>query len=293
MAALTIQDLAGQFHDRIGIEDAGGIGCRDREIRTNRLQPLDPLSRGARCRPGAIPFLQPEGVIRLSSLSESLRNNIIQSLVLSGAPCLLLVSAFSIPPFLNRLSRRFHLPVLASSLGGAHLESRLTGLLREHRDGFKRVHGCLAVASGIGVLIIGDSGMGKTTAALCLAEEKGGAWVADDAVDLSRRGDAIRGRSPAIIRGLVAVRGRGIVRASGLVSRMRIRKKAPVDGVVRLVRRAEERDAAWPGIVKQGEACRILGVERPFCALIVGEGEPVYRRIAGWAASLNSGGRES
>ncbi len=147
-----------------------------------------------------------------------------------------------------------------------------------------------AVASGIGVLIIGDSGMGKTTAALCLAEEKGGAWVADDAVDLSRRGDAIRGRSPAIIRGLVAVRGRGIVRASGLVSRMRIRKKAPVDGVVRLVRRAEERDAAWPGIVKQGEACRILGVERPFCALIVGEGEPVYRRIAGWAA--RSFGRE-
>ncbi|NPU85685.1 MAG: hypothetical protein HPY65_14510 [Syntrophaceae bacterium] len=293
MAVLTIQDLAERYRGRLGIEDAGGIGRRNRPVRTNRLQMVDPLFRGRSHRSGSIPFLQPEGLIQLSRLPDSLRNALFQSLVRSGASCLFLASAFSIPPYLAGLSRRFHLPVMASSLAGVHLESRFTGLVREHRQGIKRVHGCLVVVSGTGILITGESGTGKTTAALHLAEEKGGSWVADDAVDLSRHGASIRGRAPGSIRGLVAVPGLGIVAASGLIPRSHIRKEAPVDGVVRLIRPAEEPDAGWAGIEIQGEKCRVLGVERPFRILPLADGEPMHSRIAGWAASINSGGMGS
>jgi len=225
----------------------------------------------------------------LASRSAPRRQDLFQSLVRSGAPCLLLVASSSIPPFLTGLSRRFRFPVLASSLEAPLLESRLTGLLREHRDGIRRVHGCLAVTAGAGILITGESGAGKTTAALRLAGETGGAWVADDAVELVRREGTLCGRAPACIRGLVAAPGRGVIRAAGLLPRSRIREEAPVDGVVRLEHRTGERDAAWPGIAETGGTCRILGVERPFCVLGVEGDEPVERRIAGWAASLNSG----
>lgn len=290
MAALTIRDLAGPFHQRLGIEDAGGIVCRNREIRTGRLRMLDPLSRGEPHHPGTIPILQPEGLAQLSGLSKSLREALFQSLVRGGAPCLLLSSAFSIPPFLMGLSRRFRLPVLASSLEGAHLESRFKGLVREQCDGITRVHGCLVIVSGIGILITGEPGTGKTTAALRLAERAGGAWVADDAVDLSRRGEGLYGRAPGRIRGLAAVPGRGIVRVSRLIPGVPIRKEAPVHGVVRLVRRDEERDGGSSGTGKRRDVHRILGLERPFCELMVREEGPAHHRIAGWAASLDSGG---
>ncbi len=290
MAALTIRDLAGPFHNLLGIEAAGGIGCRNRQIRTGRLRMLDPLSRGEPHHPGTIPILQPEGLAQLSGLSKSLKGALFRSLVRGGAPCLLLSSALSIPPFLKGLSRRFRLPVLASSLEGAHLESRFKGLVREHCDGIKRIHGCLVVVSGIGILITGEHGTGKTTTALRLAEWEGGAWVADDAVDLSRRGDAVYGRAPGRIRGLAAVPGRGIVRVSRLIPGVRIREEAPVGGVVRLVRREGERDGEWSGTGERCDAYRVLGLERPFCELAVQEGEPAHHRIAGWAATLDSGG---
>ncbi len=287
MAAWTSQDLTVRFRARLGLRDACALGCRRRPVRTGRLMAVDPRSRTAPRRPAAIPFLDPEGLARLANRPRHLRETLLQGLVRSGAPCLLLAPAISIPPFLSRLSRRFRLPVLASSLDPRHLESRLTGLLREHRDGMTRVHGCLAVTAGRGILITGESGTGKTTAALRLAGEPGGAWVADDMVDLVHRDGTLRGRAPARIRGLVAVPGRGITRTAGLLPALRIRPETAVDGVARLVTR-EEGIASGPGMAASGATCRILGVERPCCVFRVDEGEPVEHRIAAWAASLGS-----
>jgi HPr kinase/phosphorylase len=253
---------------------------------------VDPRFRTAPRRPAAIPVLDPEGLERLANRPRHLRKTLLQSLVRSGAPCLLLAPALTIPPFLGRLSRRFRLPVLASSLDPRHLESRLTGLIREYRDGMTRVHGCLAVTAGRGILITGESGTGKTTAALRLAGEPGGAWVADDMVDLVRRDGTLRGRAPARISGLVAVPGRGITRAAGLFHSSRILPEAEVDGVARLVTRTEEGIIGGPGMAESGTTCRILGLERPCRVFRVDEGEPVERRIAAWATSLCSGRME-
>lgn len=63
---------------------------------------------------------------------------------------------------------------------------------------------------GIGVLLSGDSGSGKSDAVLGLLD-RGHRLIADDAVELYRHGRHLRGRCPASLRGLVAIRGLGIL----------------------------------------------------------------------------------
>jgi HPr kinase/phosphorylase len=291
MAAWTTQDVAGQLRGRLDLGDACGMDSGGRPFRTGRLQPVDPLAGGLALDPSAVPFLTRDGLGILSERPGPLRGNLFRTLAHSGVPCLLLTATPTIPPFLKRLSRRFGLPVLASPLEAPCVESRLTGMLRECRDGRKRVHGCLAVTAGVGILITGESGAGKTRAALGLAAGEDGAWVADDAVDLLRQGESLRGRAPASIRGLVALRGRGIVQVTELLSPSRIREEASIDGVV-LLRQADERGAGWPEAGPSGETCRILGLKRPFRILCMEEGDPAGSRIARWAGSLRPGREE-
>lgn len=78
-----------------------------------------------------------------------------------------------------------------------------------------QVHGTCVVLAEIGVLLCGPSGSGKSDLALRLVD--GGArLVADDRVDLERRGNAIWATSPGKIAGLLEVRGIGIVHLDGV-----------------------------------------------------------------------------
>lgn len=78
------------------------------------------------------------------------------------------------------------------------------------------VHGVLVAVSGLGVLITGDSGIGKTSCGLDLVS-RGGLWVADDAVVLEARGGALYGRGHERTRELIAVRDQGILEVRSLL----------------------------------------------------------------------------
>jgi len=73
------------------------------------------------------------------------------------------------------------------------------------------LHGSAVAFAGRGVLILGGSGTGKSTLALELVG-RGAALVADDRVELERRGGALIASAPAALAGLIEVRGVGIVR---------------------------------------------------------------------------------
>jgi HPr kinase/phosphorylase len=73
------------------------------------------------------------------------------------------------------------------------------------------LHGSAVAFSGRGVLILGGSGSGKSALALALLG-RGAALVADDRVELARRGGALIASAPAALAGLIEVRGVGIIR---------------------------------------------------------------------------------
>lgn len=128
-----------------------------------------------------------------------------------GLPCLVITRALRIPPSLAQACRRYGVPLLRTGLDTAAFVGELTNYLEDRLAPVTRVHGVLVDIYGLGVLIQGDSGIGKSECALELLK-RGHILVADDVVEVQqRRGDVLTGRCPERLRHYMEVRGLGIL----------------------------------------------------------------------------------
>jgi len=104
--------------------------------------------------------------------------------------CIALAGAKKIPEYLINVSKYSSTMIFSSIYDEYHLESRLIGLLREKTEKETSLSGGLIVLEGMGILMTGDSGVGKTTCALELVR-RGCRWVADDVVFVKKKGDGL------------------------------------------------------------------------------------------------------
>lgn len=101
------------------------------------------------------------------------------------------------------------------------------------------IHGCLVQWEGTGILLAGDSGVGKTTCALEISK-RGGSWIADDIVVLNCLPDqAISGQAHEKIRNLVHLRAEGVIDIRSLHP-IRIAGETRVDIVIELTKKLEK-----------------------------------------------------
>ena len=197
------------------------------------------------------------------------RNSRLSPLLSRNISCVAVAEAQGIPDFFRQFSERAGTPVFSSRYDASLLGSRLIGLIMERGGRRTMAHGVLVQVLGLGVLIRGESGIGKTACSLDLVE-RGGIWVADDAVVLEGRGAVLYGRGHEKTRKWIAPRGRGIVRAEVLVGSEAIREEARVDLIVDFVRNSGK---DW-AVEENGRrsVCRIVGVALP-CRRIVAGGD--------------------
>ena len=194
----------------------------------------------------------------------------------------LALSAQRITVFLRQFSERTEMPIFSSCYDDSLLHSRLTGLLRERGERQVMVHGVLVRVWGLGVLLLGESGIGKTACGLALMG-KGNRWVADDAVVLEGRGDAVYGRGHQRTAGRIAVRGREVLRAADLLGAGRLLQETRVDALIRLVR-GTERNA-----VQEGESFQeMVGVSLR-CRDLAADADPrrMAERVTGYVRRLS------
>jgi HPr kinase/phosphorylase len=130
-------------------------------------------------------------------------------------------------------------------------------------------HGDLLDIFAIGVLILGDSGSGKSECALELVH-RGHRLVADDVVEIYRLRDAdLIGQAPESVRGLMEVRGLGLISIEQLFGVVAVRDSKPIDLVVRLV---GEREGDADRLGMSETATEILGIRRPSLTVPVAPG---------------------
>jgi serine kinase of HPr protein (carbohydrate metabolism regulator) len=170
---------------------------------------------------------------------------------------------------LRQFSEIQKIPVFTSCYDASLLKSRLIGLLREKGGRQIMLHGVLVQLSGQGILMTGDSGIGKTACSLDLVDS-GGLWIADDAVILEGKGDVLYGRGHQRTRNLMAVRGRGILDARELLGAGSVLEETRVNLIVQFFRDSVKEETA-----RKDEGISILeimGIPVRFRRLPAGDG---------------------
>ena len=130
-------------------------------------------------------------------------------------------------------------------------------------------HGGLLDIYGEGVLITGDSGVGKSETAIELIK-RGHRLVADDAVDIRRVADQLLGKAPELIRHYIELRGIGVVDVQQLLGMSAVKPESQVDLVIHLERWREDKFYDRFGLDE--ERVNILGVEIPIVTIPVQPG---------------------
>jgi len=160
-----------------------------------------------------------------------------RSLNTSNPPCIIVADGCKPDEELQLYCQRSSTPLFSTSTSAAEVIDHLRFYLTKIGAPCSTMHGVFMDILGLGVLITGESGLGKSELGLELIS-RGHGLVADDAVDFTRLGpDYIEGRCPEILRDLLEVRGLGLLDIRTIFGETAVRRKLKLRLIVQLVRR--------------------------------------------------------
>jgi HPr kinase/phosphorylase len=154
-------------------------------------------------------------------------------------PPVLIVADGQVPPDrLVALCDRADIPLFVTAESAGHVIDVVRGYLGQHFAERTTRHGVFMDILGLGVLLTGESGLGKSELGLELIS-RGHGLVADDAVDLYRVSQtALEGRCPELLMNLLEVRGIGLLDIKAIFGETAVRRKMRLKLIVHLVRQA-------------------------------------------------------
>ncbi|USS84957.1 HPr(Ser) kinase/phosphatase [Fructilactobacillus myrtifloralis] len=139
------------------------------------------------------------------------------------------------PPIeLVKAAKAAHIPILESKLNTSRVLSNMTDYLEEKLAPRQSIHGVLVEVYGVGVLITGDSGIGKSETALELVK-RGHRLIADDRVEVHQQDEQeLIGQAPQILSHLLEIRGIGIIDVMTLFGTGAVRSETRIDLIIHL-----------------------------------------------------------
>lgn len=149
-------------------------------------------------------------------------------------PAIVVTREMEVPAELIEAAERESVPVLRVNMKTTRFSSRLTNFLESKLAPTTAVHGVLVDVYGIGVLITGKSGVGKSETALELVK-RGHRLVADDCVEIRQEDqDTLIGHAPELIEHLLEIRGLGIINVMTLFGAGAVRSHKRITFVINL-----------------------------------------------------------
>jgi len=172
-----------------------------------------------------------------ADLTAEQRHAQIANLISKTPPCVIVADGRTADPDLELFCQRSSTPLFTTPVSAAEVIDHLRTYLTKIGAPQVTMHGVFMDILGLGVLITGESGLGKSELGLELIS-RGHGLVADDAVDFARLGpDYIEGRCPVILRNLLEVRGLGLLDIRTIFGETAVRRKLKLRLIVQLVRR--------------------------------------------------------
>lgn len=216
-------------------------------------------------------------VLYLKELDSGLQSQRLNAILTDVTPAVVVACKYLIPKKIVQVCRDKGIPLFKTSLPTMEFISKATSLLVDEFAPMTTCHGTFIEAFGVGVLIQGDSSIGKSEAALGLME-KGHRLISDDVVKLRLRKDSIiEGCGPELNKHMMEIRGIGIINVAHLYGAVCVRGAKSLDLIVKL----EEWDdqAFYDRIGLDEKFIEMLGVNIPYHILPVKPGRDVVLLI--------------
>jgi HPr kinase/phosphorylase len=270
--SVTIQNIMDSADKGIGLHILAG-----REAMSNAVS-VPSIQKPGLALAGFKDFVEAERVqvlgkpemAYLKSLSVNKRREVISELCRLPIACIFITNDLTPPRRLVQACNANRIPLLRTRVTSNRFVSRLTRFLEEELSDHTRVHGALVDVFGLGALLQGKSGIGKSEAALDLLG-RGHRLVADDLVEIRRVAHKrLLGKAHESLGFHMEIRGLGIINVLDLFGATSTRERMPIDLVVHLVDWDDLPNADRTGLV-EGTA-EILNVVVPQVHLPVAPG---------------------
>lgn len=205
----------------------------------------------------------------------------------AGVPCLIFARSVDVPADIIALADANAVTVFRTSLTTMQFMNRATIILENEFADSTTLHGCMVDVRGVGVLITGESGVGKSEISLGLVE-RGSSLIADDSVKIRNISGELIASSPALSSGFIEIRGIGIINVTNLFGLKAFRKEKKIDLVINLT---DGKMTEMERLGLERKMTTILGVEVERLNLPVAPGRDMTRLVE--VAALGQYLRES
>lgn len=207
--------------------------------------------------PSRVQVLGAEELAYYTNFDASRRLHLLEELLAGGVPAIFIAEGLQAPDGLCSFCETNSIPLLSTQVDAAQLIDLLRIYLGKRLAPKTLLHGVFLDVLGVGVLITGESGLGKSELALELIS-RGHGLVADDAVELSRIAPSIiEGHCPQLLQNLLEVRGLGLLDIRTIFGETSVRRKMKLSLLVHLIRSTTEDFERLP---VQDQTEDILGV---------------------------------
>jgi HPr kinase/phosphorylase len=272
--SITVEGLLKSRAEAIGLpfELLGGRDGLQRTISSPHIQKTGLALAGfdAYLQPARILVFGESEIRYLESLDVTNRLNVLAAAFSHDIPCVLITSGWEPPVELLAASDRYQIPLLRTAVSTPVSIAKIEYLLDDELAERQVIHGVLMDMLGLGVLLIGESGIGKSECALDLVV-RGHRLVADDTVEIRRRGETtLIGTCPELTRHHMEIRGLGLINVRDLFGVAAIRNAKRIELVVQLERWDPDRDYERLGLDEL--RYEILGLKVPLISMPVAPG---------------------
>jgi HPr kinase/phosphorylase len=241
---VTVGELLAELGQPLALQLVAGHAGLDRTVDVPRIQQPGLALAGylPQLHPDRMQVLGNSEVGYLATLDPALARERVEAIVGSGVACFVVTNGTATPVELVEAAGAHAVPVLATVLRTADLIRQVTVWLEERLAPETTMHADLVEVYGVGILILGRSGIGKSECALDLVS-RGHRLVADDAVVVRRISPTVlRGRTATLLTHHMEIRGLGVIDVEALFGTLATLEERQVDLVVELIDWSDDAD---------------------------------------------------
>ena len=265
---LTVKDVIDNFN----LE----LVCKDTDV--YRKVTVSDLNRPGLALAGFFTYYPSERIQILGKTELTFLNRLkpvtirkrMEKLCQEKTPCVIIARDLSIPPELVEVACEKRIPLLKTDITTTRFISKLTGYLEAQLAPVKTIHGVLIDVYGVGILLIGGSGIGKSETALELVK-RGHRLVADDVVEMRQTAvNELIGTAPELVRHLLEIRGVGIIDVMTLFGAGAVRNHKKITLVIKL--EMWEKDKNYDRLGLDEEKIKLMDTDLPLITIPVRPG---------------------